>query len=80
MDVSKGDKHNLLKPLVSGKRIYLREVRLADVTDAYCRWMNDPEINRFMETRFFNQSREAIESYVMETAADPDSVFLAIVV
>lgn len=66
-------------PILKGERIYLRKVRFSDVTDQYHRWMNDPEVNRYLETRFSHQSREKIESYVRTMETDPDSVFLAIV-
>ena len=37
---------------LSGQRLYLRAVRLSDVDEAYHRWMNDPEVTRFLESRF----------------------------
>ena len=66
--------------IIQGPRIYLRNVCLQDVTDAYQRWMNDAEVNRFLETRFSPQSKQDIASYVQTMTADPDSVFLAIIV
>ena len=67
------------KPFLEGKHIYLREVRLSDVSDHYYRWMNDPQVGQFLETRFFPQSHEDITSYVRTMANDPNTVFLAIV-
>ena len=40
------------KPFLERERVYLREVRLSDVKERYYQWMNDPEINRSLETRF----------------------------
>ena len=68
--------HNLL---LEGKRIYLRKIRLSDVTEAYCRWMNDTEVVRYLETRFVSRSQEQIEAYVKHMEKDPDSVFMAII-
>jgi len=67
------------KPFLEGKRIYLREVRLSDITDHYYRWMNDPQVCQYLETRFSPQSFEKIESYVRQMEVDPNSVFLAII-
>ena len=35
---------------VEGTRIFLRPVRPADVNQRYCDWLNDPEVNRYLET------------------------------
>ena len=66
------------KPLVSGKRIYLREVRLDDVNGRYYRWMNDPEVVQYLETRFVPQSLENIASYVKRMDGKADEPFFAI--
>ncbi len=64
---------------LTGPRLYLRRVRPEDATDAYVRWMNDPEVMRFLETRFTTHTREGIREYVERVSADPDTLFLAIV-
>ena len=61
-----------------GKRIYLREVRETDVNDNYYAWLNDPEINRYLETRYIARSIENIKKYVHEKQADTNEPFLAI--
>lgn len=68
------------RPFIDGERIYLREVRLSDVTENYYRWMNDPEVVQYLETRFFPYSREKIESYVRQMQEDADSAFMAVIV
>ncbi|HEY0052928.1 MAG TPA: GNAT family N-acetyltransferase, partial [Caulobacteraceae bacterium] len=57
----------------------LRPLTLADVTDAYVGWMNDPEVNRFMETRHAIHDRASIELFVADKAASPADHLLAIV-
>jgi len=64
---------------ITGKHIYLREVRLNDVNENYYRWMNDPEVTKFTESRFYPVSKEALEEYVTEKQKDKDSIFLAII-
>lgn len=63
---------------IDGKRLYLREVRLTDVNDAYYRWLNDPEVTRCLETRFVCQSVEKIRDYVETANRKADEIFLAI--
>lgn len=64
---------------LSGDRIYLREVRPSDVNDDYYRWMNTPEITRFLESRFYPNPIETLQEYVRDALSDRQSVFLAIV-
>lgn len=64
---------------IEGERIYLREVRLSDVNENYYKWLNDDEITRYMEIRFFPQSIELIKEYVSSLSGSYESVFLAII-
>jgi [ribosomal protein S5]-alanine N-acetyltransferase len=66
-------------PFLEGKRIYLREVRLTDVNENYYRWMNDQEVTRYLESRFYPNSKEKLTEYVHSKLGDPNNVFLAIV-
>lgn len=63
---------------LKGNLIYLREVRLSDVNDSYYYWLNDPEVNQYLETRYFPRSKENIAEYVKSMDGNPNSVFLAI--
>lgn len=65
------------KCYISGTRIYLREVRLSDVSDQYVAWMNDPDVNEFLETRFKPQTVASITAYVRQMNTDPNNIFLA---
>jgi RimJ/RimL family protein N-acetyltransferase len=62
---------------IKGKNIYLREVHELDVNDNYYYWMNDPEINQYMETRFFPQSKTSILQYVRDHTGNSNEVFFA---
>ncbi len=64
--------------LLTGERIYLREVRRADVNERYYAWLNDPEVNQFLETRFVPQSLEQIADFVASKDGKVDEPFLAI--
>lgn len=69
---------DIIGAVVTGTRIYLREVRLSDVNERYYRWMNDPEINQYLETRFAPQSLETIADFVRRMAGKSDEPFFAI--
>jgi len=62
-----------------GDRIYLRKVSPDDVNEAYCRWMNDPTTNRFLESRFYPHSIETLREYVVNKQGDNLNAFFAIV-
>lgn len=62
-----------------GEKISLRPVALADVTETYCGWLNDPEVNRYLETRFAVQTLASVRSYAAAAIAAPDLLFLAII-
>ena len=64
---------------MQGERIYVREVRLADVNEDYYRWMNDPEATRYTESRFFPSDMDSLKETVRQKLQDRNSVFLAIV-
>lgn len=62
-------------------RLILRPLEPEDITAAYVAWLNDPEIGRFLETRFRSHSAEDVRDFVVAMRADPDShlfgIFLA---
>ncbi len=63
---------------IESDQLYLRNVTEDDVTDAYYNWLNDPDVNQYLETRFSEQTREDILSFVKIQGKSADSVFLAI--
>lgn len=66
-------------PFLVGERIYLREVRPSDVNENYYRWMNNPTITDFLESRFYPNSIEKLKEYVEGKLTDTNNIFLAIV-
>lgn len=63
--------------VLKGKNLRLRPVTVADVTPAYERWMNDPEVTRYLEVRFAPQSRADITAFVKAHANKADEPFFA---
>jgi len=64
---------------LESERIYLREVKPSDVNEDYYRWMNDPSVTGYLESRFFPNSVEGLRCYVSAKLGDHDNVFLAII-
>ncbi|MCB1460744.1 MAG: GNAT family N-acetyltransferase [Nitratireductor sp.] len=53
----------------------MRRLTVDDCTSDYVRWLNDPRVNRFLETRFSSQTLESVRSFVAEKA-DSSTEFL----
>ena len=68
-----------LKSDIDGRSIRLRTLRESDVGPAYVRWMNDPEVVRYTESRFTTHTPDGLRRYVAGMRDDPNSLFLAIV-
>lgn len=64
--------------VIEGERIYLRDVESFDVNEKYCLWMRDKEINKYLETRFVDQTRETILDYVSSMQKKTNVVYSAI--
>lgn len=61
-----------------GKKIHLRLISLEDVTERYLEWLNDPEVNRYLETRFTEQTLESIRAFVSEKISSSNEFLYAI--
>lgn len=44
--------------------ITLRVINTEDITDSYVRWLNDPEVNQFLEVRHAPQTLESVRHFV----------------
>lgn len=64
--------------LLRGETLHLRPVEITDVGDAYCLWLNDPLVNRYLETRFLPQTLDTIRAFVESISCKPDELLLAI--
>lgn len=50
----------------------------AHVSDAYVSWLNTPEVNRYLESRFGEHSLESTRAYVAAMLDSPHYLFLGI--
>jgi [ribosomal protein S5]-alanine N-acetyltransferase len=59
--------------------VRLRLVELADCTEYYVKWLQDPEVNRYLETRWTEQTIDTIRDFVSGMVNSPHSYLFAIV-
>lgn len=59
---------------IEGKRIYLRKLDEKDATQKYCSWLNDPEVNKYLETR--EATIEELRQYIKDKNKNPNCLFL----
>ena len=64
---------------IEGERIYLRPMALSDAQRHYVTWLNDREVNQYLESRFEKHTLVSLRKYIKKVLVDHDSIFLAIV-
>ena len=68
----------ILREILRGKAIILRPLTVSDFSDQYLGWLNDPKINRYLETRWQEQNRNTIEIFLEEMGKSENSVLFGI--
>ena len=61
---------------IVGNRVYLRKLSLDDASEEYCRWLNDPEVNKYLETR--EATIEDLKAYIKMKRESKDTLFMGI--
>lgn len=49
-----------------GDSIMLRQIELADCTERYVLWLNDFEVNQYLETKWIKQDQKRVLQFVEE--------------
>jgi RimJ/RimL family protein N-acetyltransferase len=62
-----------------GTLVYLRPLERADLTDRYLGWLNDPEVNRFLDAGIFPYTFDELESFYQHVVGARDQVLCAVV-
>ena len=57
---------------IDADRLYLRPLTDADCTPEYLSWLQDPEINQYLENRHTPQTLESIKEFVANVNARDD--------
>lgn len=67
-----------MEAIISGKRIYLARMGISQVTDKYYSWLNNPEVNQYLESRFVSNSIDQIKDFVHRAVVSSDIVFAGV--
>ena len=65
-------------PFLIGKQIYLRPLERDDLNERYLRWLNDPEVSRYLESGLFPQTQSDLEGFYNGVVGSSKQVVLAI--
>ena len=65
--------------IIQGKKIYLRSITLQDCTEKYVNWLNDNEINEYLESRLSVQTKESVSQFVKNMIESIDNYMFVIV-
>ncbi|MVW76093.1 GNAT family N-acetyltransferase [Pseudomonas xionganensis] len=64
--------------MVAEGRVYLRALTVADVSPEYVGWLNDADVNRYMEIRHSINTEESCRDFVRSMDDDPNSFLFGI--
>lgn len=59
--------------VIESKRIYLRTLSESDATDRYVDWLNDAEVNQYLEVRHSKQSIDTCKQFISDCNSDESS-------
>ena len=62
---------------VVGNKIYLRPFQKSDIRNTYVSWLNDPEVVKYSNQRFFNHTIETSHNY-LKSFKDTNNIYMAI--
>lgn len=61
--------------ILEGKTIYLRRLTVADVSEDYVHWMNDPDINQYLESKYYIHTIESTKAFIQSVTNDNNYQF-----
>lgn len=65
--------------ILKGGVVTLRQIEYNDCTPAYVNWLNDPEVNQYLETRWIVQTPATIKEFVKSQRENNHSILFAII-
>ena len=63
---------------IETQRLILKPLRKSDVSQMYVDWLNDKEVNQFLETRHTKQTIESCEQFVENCCNDTKNVLFGV--
>ena len=64
--------------IIKGEHIYLKLLKVEEVTDDYVNWLNDSTINQYLESRFVRYTKESVKAYVKSFYGTKDKMLWGI--
>lgn len=64
------------KEKIIGEKVYLRKLSLADASPAYCGWLNDKEVNKYVGTKSCTITE--LKDYIVQKSNNPNCFFVGI--
>lgn len=62
-------------PILKGQQVYLKELLEADVSHQYVQWLNTPEINQYLESRYQKQSTASCLKFIQNLQKQKNHCF-----
>jgi ribosomal-protein-alanine N-acetyltransferase len=62
-----------------GKKIYLRPITIGDASIEYVNWLNDKEVNQYLESRFVLATIENVRKFIESVLVSNNNYFFAII-
>lgn len=66
-------------PFIVGKHIYLRPLEREDLNEKYLSWLNNSEVNRYLESGIFPYTYDDLKKFYEQVTQSNDKVILAII-
>lgn len=63
---------------IPGEKVYLRALERADLNEKYLGWLNDPVVNRYLESGIFPYTIDELEKFFEQVSGSREQVILAI--
>jgi RimJ/RimL family protein N-acetyltransferase len=67
------------KNIIQGRNISLRNIKFTDCNEKYVRWLNDKEVNKYLDSRLAIQTLESIQTFVSKIVESEDNYMFAII-
>lgn len=65
--------------ICKGEKVTLRQIEFSDCNENYVKWLNDPEVNQYLETKWTEQALDTIIEFVDSQRNNSHSVLFAII-
>ena len=59
-----------------GERVFLRELQESDASEEYCSWINDSDVNKYLEAK--KTTVEELREYIKEKKESKNAIFYGI--